>query len=49
MIFTNFAVEKKSNIFSRGRGINASSLKRKNDKNYCLTNLKLLSEERGTE
>jgi len=49
MIFTNFVVEKKSNIFSGGRGKYTSSLKRKNDKNYCLTNLNKLSEERGTE
>jgi hypothetical protein len=49
MIFTKFAVEKKSNIFSRGRGETTSSLKRKNEKNYCLTNLNILSEERGTE
>jgi len=48
MIITNFAVEKKSNIFSEGRGKITSSLKRKNDKNYCLTNLNKLSEEKGT-
>jgi len=48
MIFINFAVEKKSNIFSEGRGEITSSLKRKNDKNYCLTNLNKLSKERGT-
>jgi hypothetical protein len=49
MIFTNFAVEKKSNIFSEGSGNFISSPKRKNEKNYCLTNLNKLSEERGTQ
>ena len=43
----SFAVEKKSNIFSEGRGKFTSSLKRKNKKK-CLTNLNLLSEEKGT-
>jgi hypothetical protein len=48
MKLINFAVEKKSNIFSRRRGKSTSSLKRKNEKNHCLTNLNKLSEERGT-
>jgi hypothetical protein len=49
MISINFAVEKNQISFQGGRDNFTTSLKRKNEKNYCLTNLNKLSEEMGTE
>ena len=53
MNYPIFAVEKKQIVFLRGKGKFASSLKKENKKEtkpkkYCLTNLNLLSEQRGT-
>jgi len=46
-----FAIGKKQKCFLKGRGYFTSSLKKEiemNKKNYCLTNLNLLSKQRGT-